>query len=80
MIVENKLGFLFNGKQIYFIDGQGKDISFDRWRVSLYYEPGFAETHFLPSQIEYDDFMEKYQPCCYDNYIAWRDESKKLDL
>ena len=65
---------MFEGEQIYYIDGHGKDISFKRWRVILYYRPGFALTHFLPSQAEYDSFISKYQPFCYEDYNVFRAE------
>ena len=72
---ENKPGFAFEGKQIYFIEGRGKDISFDRWRVTLYYAPNFALTHFLPTQKEYDDFMREHQPLCYEDYNNYKELS-----
>ena len=61
-------GFRFEGKRIYFMDGRGKDISFERWRVSLYYEPHKAATHFLTSQAEYDTFLTTHRPVCYQDY------------
>ena len=74
--IDTKRGFSFEGKQIYFMEGRGKDISFDRWRVTLYYEPNFALTHFLPSQEEYDSFIEEHQPFCYDDYNIFKEVSR----
>lgn len=62
-----KRGFLFKGKWILFIDGQGKDISYERWRAVLYYHRNFALTHFLNSQAEYDQFLKDHKPHCYSN-------------
>ncbi len=70
----NKTGFMFEDKRIHFIDGHGKDISFNRWRVILYYRPGFALPHFLDSQVEYDNFINKYQPFYYEDYSVFRCE------
>ncbi len=71
-----KTGFLFEDKQIYFMEGRGKDISFSRWRVTLYYAPNFALTHFLPTQSEYDNFLAQHQPLCYHDYDAFRRKSR----
>jgi len=69
-----KKGFNFNDQfggtqhNIFFIDKQGKDVSFERWRMSLYYKPNFATTAFFKSEKEYDSFYEKHSPNCYSNY------------
>jgi hypothetical protein len=65
-------GFEYEGKQIYFLDGQGKDISFERWRVNLYYSDYQAKTIFLNSQAEYDKFMQEHQPLCYSDYATFK--------
>jgi len=70
--METKQGFKFEGKRIYYIDAQGKDISFDRWRVSLYYAPHLAATHFLSSQAEYDRFLEDHRPDTFSEYEDFR--------
>ena len=70
--MEKMKGFEFEGKRIYFMDGRGKDISFERWRVSLYYNHHQAATHFLPSQAEYDAFLTEHQADCYDDYDKFR--------
>jgi hypothetical protein len=60
-------GFEFEGKRIYFIDARVKDISFNRWRVILFYHPYFGATHFLYSENEYNEFLAQYQPLCYQD-------------
>jgi hypothetical protein len=52
-----KKGFKHSGRTIYYIDGHGKDASFERWRVTLYYAPHYAETHFLQNEAEYNAFI-----------------------
>jgi hypothetical protein len=74
-------GFIFNDgdvkRRIYFIDGRGKDISFNRWRVTLYYDGNFAATHFLTSEIEYNSFIKRNSPACYGDYSDFRDDADK---
>ncbi len=69
-----KPGFLHEDKKIMFMEAKGKDISFNRWRVTLYYQPNFALTHFLNSQQEYDDFITSHKADCYEDYNEWRQE------
>jgi hypothetical protein len=72
-------GFIFNDggkkRRIYFIDPQGKDVSFDRWRVTLYYDGNFAATHFLHSETEYNSFLKRNSPNCYANYDDFRNDA-----
>ena len=59
---------LEGSEQIYFIEARGKDISFDRWRVCLYYRAGFAKTMFFYTASRYKAFLEKYNPLCFQDY------------
>jgi hypothetical protein len=61
-------GYKHNQRIIFFIDPRGKDISFGRWRVHLYYHPNYAETFFLNSQEEYEKYLSKHEPLCYESY------------
>lgn len=54
----NIKSLLKSGK--YYIDAQGKDASFDRWRICLYYRRNFAETLFFQSEKEYDLFLNTH--------------------
>lgn len=67
-------GFKYGNETIFFIEAQGKDRSFPRWRVTLYYKPHMAKTHFLPSEAEYERFLEAHKGFCYDNYDVYRTE------
>ena len=75
-------GFIFNdggkGRRIYFIGAKGKDISFNRWRVTLYYDGNFAATHFLTSEGEYNSFIKRNSPACYNDYSEFRDDADKF--
>ena len=61
-------GFVHDGKRIYFIDPRGKDASFDRWRVTLYYDKDYASTAFFRNETEYQDFLAKNMPLTYEDY------------
>ena len=39
-----------------------------RWRVEVYYRCSFAKTLFFDTEAGYIDFLEKYQPLCYQDY------------
>jgi len=67
-------GFLHNGQRIFYIDAEGKDISFSRWRVSLYYAVHLAKTYFLPTQAAYDAFLEIHASECYPDYTDFRND------
>ena len=75
-----KTGFEHDNKRIYYLDCQGKDISFERWRISGYYAHHLATTIFFESESEYNAFIEKNQPFCYDDYRDYRQiETIQLD-
>ena len=67
-----KTGFMHGGKRIYFIEAKGKDVSFERWRATLYYAPGFALTYFAQSQAEYDKFLALHNKDCYADYEEYK--------
>ena len=69
-----KPGFLHNGRRIFYMEPRGKDISFERWRITLYYAVNYAETHFLPTQEDYDSFTKKYADNCYENFEDFRNK------
>lgn len=68
-----------NTQQIYFIEAKGKDISFDRWRFTLYYARNYAMTHFEPSQAAADAFMAKYAPLCYSDYTGFANSEQGIN-
>ena len=70
-------GFEHDDKIIYYIDPQGKDISFDRWRVTLYYHSGYAATHFLPDVLAYNKFLADNTPKTYPEYTDFRNDWEK---
>ncbi len=51
---------------VFYLDPQGKDISFERWRITLYYAPNFAKTHFEPNEEAYNMFLAEHKEGCYD--------------
>ena len=65
-------GFLFGDIRIHFIDAQGKDASFNRWRTTLYYQTGFALTHFFYSEKEYSAFLSEKLRFCYTDYEEYK--------
>lgn len=73
-------GFTHNERTIYFIDAKGKDISFNRWRVALYYAPHYAETHFVDSEANYNRFIESKLPATYQDYNDFRADAIKEGL
>jgi hypothetical protein len=54
--------------QVYFMECKGKDISFPRWRFSLYYEPHLAMTHFVDSEEAYNQFIDSHKDECFSDY------------
>ncbi len=58
--------------QIYFIEAKGKDASFNRWRVVLYYAAHLAKTAFFYTEQAYSAFLAEYQPKCYQDYDQYR--------
>ena len=80
--MDNKQGFLFKNKKIKFLEGLGKDASFDRWRLILYYAPGLAETHFSYSEVDYKNFIStnsKYVYSDYDEYLKMEGDKGGLN-
>ena len=73
----------YPGKRFVFIDPHGKDISFERWRVCLYYAPHYAVTHFLPDELASQRFLADYAGQCYDaeGYQTWSqsEQGRRLD-
>lgn len=70
----DKSGFNFrddtSGKirRISFMEPMGKDISFERWRITLYYHRHFAATAFFDNAVEYEAFIKKHAAECYEDY------------
>ena len=66
--------------QIYYVEPKGKDVSFNRWRVCLYYKRGFAKTVFFNSQAKYDEFLSlcrhdpNYPGSPAEQYGQWNKE------
>jgi len=73
MITINNMpkGFLYNERRIYYMDCVGKDSGFDRWRIYGYYESHKAITIFLPSELEYNQFINLYKFHCFDNFAEF---------
>lgn len=68
------VGFPYEGETIFFVEGKGKDISFDRWRACLYYAPHLAKTAFFETQSSYADFMaeaSKHTFELYEDYLNY---------
>jgi hypothetical protein len=65
--IRQKPGFILHGKRVYYVDPQGKDISFDRWRISAYYHRNMALTEFFTTKKDYDFFVETTAPFAYQN-------------
>ena len=72
-----KLGFTYTGEfqtnpvNVGYIEYKGKDISFDRWRFSLYYEPNMAALHFEHSEQAANEFLSKHQRETHADYTEW---------
>lgn len=64
-----------SGHRAYFLEGHGKDISFDRWRVSAYYAPNLAETLFFPSDDDYQRFLRDAEGRVYTDFGDYRIDS-----
>ena len=70
-------------RRIYYIEEKGKDASFERWRLELYYQPSFACTCFCNSLESYEEFLKKYKPFCFQDYVeylAWHKTTLKKGL
>ena len=71
---DKKQGFVFGDHRIYFTEGKGKDISFDRWRMCLYYEPHLALTEFFRTEKAYNEFLANSKKCSYESYAEFRSD------
>lgn len=58
-------------RRIYYIEEKGKDTSFDRWRLCLYYQPNFACTTFFYSKEDYEYFLKRHKQDCYPDYVEY---------
>jgi hypothetical protein len=67
-----KQGFTHGKRRIYYIEAKGKDISFSRWRVELFYAPHYAETFFLADKEAYNNFIENHNAHTYATYQDFR--------
>lgn len=65
-------GYQHGDHLVMFIDVMGKDISFPRWRVNLYYASNLAETVFFNSEKEYVDYIDEFKSYVYQNYTDYR--------
>jgi len=70
-------GFLHEEKLIQYLDPRGKDAGLDRWRVDLYYAPGWALTYFCKSEEEYEKFLRDHRPLTYRGYKEFVRNYKK---
>jgi hypothetical protein len=66
--MNKKYGFWHDGQLIVYLEPKGKDISFQRWRITGYYRPNFAITIFCQSETEYNQFLKSHINDCYDTY------------
>lgn len=62
---------LKNRKRAFFLDCEGKDFGFNRWRIDAYYDPHFAETLFFGSEKEYKTFIDKARDSVFLDYTAY---------
>ena len=65
-------GFNFGGKQIFFVEAKGRDISFERWRVCLYYAPCMALTEFFATERAYNEFIAEARKHTFTEYSEYR--------
>jgi hypothetical protein len=75
-----KTGFKHNGRTIFYMDQKGKDISFERWRVCLYYAPHYAATHFEPTAEAYNKFISGNVLNTYEDYGQFRTDAEREGL
>jgi hypothetical protein len=64
-------------RRIFYIEKRSKDISFNRWRLTLYYAPGFAATALFNSQAEYDRFCSDNEPFTYSDFNEFQRDRRK---
>lgn len=65
-------GFNWGGKQIFYVEAKGKDVSFNRWRVCFYYAPCLAHTEFFETQDGYDAFLAEAAKHTFPTYAEYR--------
>jgi hypothetical protein len=65
-------GFNWGGKQIFFVEARGKDVSFNRWRMCFYYAPYLAHTEFFETQEGYDAFLIEAAKHTFPTYAEYR--------
>jgi len=65
-------GFNWGGKHIFFVEAKGKDVSFNRWRMCLYYAPCLALTEFFETQEGYDAFLDEAAKHTFPSYAEYR--------
>lgn len=73
-------GFNYGGKQIYFVEPHGKDISFPRYRASLYYDGCLAMTEFFHTQEAYEAFMAEAKKHTFAEYADFREFADEREL
>ena len=74
-----KTGFLqvdryspFTIQRVFYMECKGRDISFPRWRIDLYYDLHLAMTHFEENETDYLAFIERHKEQCFDDYTAYK--------
>ena len=65
-------GFNYGGNHIFFVEAKGKDVSFNRWRMCLYYAPCLALTEFFETQEGYDAFLDEAAKHTFPSYAEYR--------
>jgi hypothetical protein len=77
-IMTKPTGFIYTGefnpnepRNVLFMECKGKDISFPRWRIALYYAAHLAETHFSYSEADYNAFIAKHAPFCFSDFTEF---------
>lgn len=65
-------GLEIDGRTYWYIDARGRDISFPRWRVYMYYESHMAETVFFDAEATYNRFIQQSAPLTYADYADFR--------
>ena len=56
----------------YFMEGHEKDISFPRWRLTLYYASHLAATIFFDSKEKYDEYISAHQEDVYSDFDLFK--------
>lgn len=64
-------------RRIYYIEKRGKDISFPRWRLTLYYAPNFATTILFYLQAEYEQYLLDNERFCYSDFEEFQKDWRK---